>query len=119
MLIGDPVLITTTEFGFASTTLLIKISWSPGRPSEDLSFPSVSQSEFVPTTITTASHSLAKETALSIKSSSSGGSIPIWTAGNRPCHLYSISRMYSLPSSKLIEDLRGALPYEKKASPGS
>ena len=89
---GAPVFKTTTVFLFNWHTFFINSSWFEGKSSEDLSFPSVSQSEFVPAIKITASASLARDSASSIKSNWSGACMPIWTAGNLPSHLYSTSK---------------------------
>ena len=76
ILIGDPVLITKTVFLLEAKIFSISTSCSPGRLKLFLSLPSVSQSEFVPTTRITASEFFASFTASSSKFVGSGGLQP-------------------------------------------
>ena len=110
---------TTTVFLLAAQTFSINSFCFKGSNKESLSFPSVSQSEFVPTIRIVASDSFAKSTAAFIRSWSSGANIPICTAGNLPSHLYSTLMEYSFPDSSVFCPRFGLLPILKKVSPGS
>ena len=117
MLTGDPVFTTKTVFLFVAKILFTSASCLPGRLKLFLSFPSVSQSEFVPTTRTTASDCFAALTASSSKLFGSGGLHPNCMAGNLPSNSYSTSTKYSLPLESFILFLFGAHAKPKKASP--
>ena len=77
ILIGDPVLITRVVFSFTSKIDSINLFWFAGKLKSALSFPSVSQSEFVPTIIITWSAFFAVSIASENKSTLSGVWHPI------------------------------------------
>ena len=70
---GEPVFRTIIALGLISKTFSISVFCSPGKLKSTLSFPSVSQSELVPTKRITSSTSLAMFKASSSKSILSGG----------------------------------------------
>ena len=85
---GEPVLIIKVVFWLASNIASINLFWLEGKLKSALSFPSVSQSELVPTTNITSSALAAVSTASLKISTWSGAWQPIYNAGKLPSKWY-------------------------------